>query len=53
MMPLLAEMPRVSSEAARRSAKDLQRASAIVILGTSGLYYWLTGFFGAAMWVLG
>lgn len=49
MMPLLSEMPRVSSEAARRSAKDLNRASAITILLTSGLTYWIVGFFGAAM----
>jgi hypothetical protein len=49
MMPLLSEMPRVSSEAARQSAKDLNRASAICILGTSGLTYWLVGFFGASM----
>ena len=48
-MPLLSEMPRVSSEAARQSAKDLNRASAICILGTSGLTYWLVGFFGASM----
>lgn len=49
MMPLLSEMPRVTSEAAKRSAKDLNKASAITILLTSGLTYWVTGFFGAAM----
>lgn len=50
MMPLLSEMPRVSSEAARRSARDLNRASSITILITSGLTYWLVGFFGASMY---
>lgn len=50
MMPLLSEMPRVTSEAAKRSAKDLNKASAITILLTSGLTYWVTGFFGAAMY---
>ncbi|KAL4457628.1 hypothetical protein ABPG75_012493 [Micractinium tetrahymenae] len=50
MMPLLSEMPRVNSDIARRSAKALHRASTITILGTSGLYYWFTGFFGASMY---
>ncbi|PSC70040.1 Amino acid transporter isoform A [Micractinium conductrix] len=50
MMPMLSEMPRVSSDAARESARALHRASTIVILGTSGMYYWVTGFFGASMY---
>ena len=48
MMPLLSEMPRVSTASARQSAKDLGTASAFCILVTSGLTYWMTGFFGAA-----
>lgn len=43
MMPMLSEMPRVSSDAARESARALHRASTIVILGTSGMYYWVRG----------
>jgi hypothetical protein len=43
-------MPRATSEAAKRSARDLNTASAITILGTSGITYWIVGFFGASMW---
>jgi sodium-coupled neutral amino acid transporter 10 len=50
MMPMLSEMPRITSDCARRSAKELHRASTITILGTSGTYYWITGFFGASMY---
>ncbi|KAI7845451.1 hypothetical protein COHA_001001 [Chlorella ohadii] len=50
MMPMLNEMPRITSDVARRSAKELHRASTITILGTSGAYYWITGFFGASMY---
>lgn len=50
MMPMFAEMPRISSDCAKRNAHALHKASTIVILGTSGMYYWVTGFFGASMY---
>lgn len=50
MMPMLSEARTegMTLDASRVCAKELHYASAIVILGTSGMYYWLTGFFGAA-----
>lgn len=51
MLPLLSEMPNDHQTSQRNAYNSsvVQRASAITILLTSGLTYWLTGFFGAAM----
>ena len=48
LMPLLSELPADDDETLKYNARNVGLSSTITLLGTAGLTYWITGFFGAA-----